>query len=77
MIIFTKSDPKVPMFFFCGSDCIETVDNYKYLGVIVHKGGSFQYAEDHLAKQANKATHALKRSVRRKEMHITVTLSLY
>jgi hypothetical protein len=77
VIIFTKKDPKIPVHFLCGDDCIETVDAYKYLGVIFHKTGKFQYAEDHLAKQGNKAAHALKRSVRGKELKMDVMMYLF
>ena len=77
VVIFTKSDPKIPLLFSCGDNFIETVDKYKYLGVIFHKRGHFHCAEEHLAKQGNKAAYALKRSVRGKELNVDVMMSLF
>ena len=44
VIIFTRTDPKLRLFFKCGDDIIETTDSYKYLGIIFHKRGSFTNA---------------------------------
>ena len=52
VIIFTRTDPKLKLFFKCRDDTIETTYNYKYLGNIFHKSGSFTNAQGHLAKEA-------------------------
>ena len=77
IIIFTKNDPKILPIFTCGEDFIEIVDEYKYLGVIFHKTGKFQAAEEHLAKQGNKAAHALRRNVHGKEIKADVMIQLF
>ena len=33
VIIFTKSDPQIPLLFSCGNVYIDTIDKYEYLGV--------------------------------------------
>ena len=77
IIIFTKNDPIVPLFFMCGDHFIEIVDEYKYLGIIFHKTGKFQLAEEHLAKQGNKAMHALRRNVHGREIKLDVMTQLF
>lgn len=77
VIIFTRTDPKVPILFNCGTHMIESVDQYKYLGVIFHKSGKFLQTQEHLAKQANKASHALRRLIRGREMKVTTMMQLF
>ena len=77
VVIFAKNDPKIRPVFKCGEDFIEAVDQYKYLGVIFHKSGRFQAAEEHLARQGNKAMHSLRRNVHGKEMKVDVLLQLF
>ena len=62
VVVFSKCDPKVPMFFKCGDHTIATTDQYKYLGIIFHKSGNFHTAQEHLAQQARKATFSVKRA---------------
>ena len=77
VVIFTKCDPQIAPIFSCGQDFIETVEEYKYLGVVFHKSGKFQKAEEHLAKQGNKAMHSLRRNVHGKEIKADVMLQLF
>ena len=44
VIILTRTDPKLKLFFKCGDDIIETTDSCKYLGIIFYKSGSFTNA---------------------------------
>ena len=77
VVIFSRTDPIVPLSFTCGSELIYTSDEYKYLGIILHKSGRFHAAQDHLKRQANKAVYALKRAVRSKEINIQTMLKLF
>ena len=51
VIIFSKSAPRIPIIFKCGKHFIETVEHYKYLGIVFHKEGNFKMAQEHLSKQ--------------------------
>ena len=77
VMIFTKNEPKVPITFSYGDEYIETVEQQKYLGVIFHKSGSLQCAQEHLSKQANKANHVLRRTLRGKEVNIDTVCKLF
>lgn len=77
VIIFAKCDPKLPVLFQIGNDIIQTVDQYKYLGVIFHKSGTFKSAQEHLAKQANKALHVLKRAFNKTVVHPDTIMKIF
>ena len=76
VIIFTHTDPKLKLFFKCGDDKIETTDSYKYLGIIFHKSESFTNAQDHLAKQANRAAQVLRRTCRNENIRVDAITQL-
>ena len=76
VIIFTRTDPKLKLFFKCGDDIIETTDSYKYLGIIFRKSGSFTNAQDHLAKQVNRAAQVLRRTYRNKNIRVDAITQL-
>ena len=77
VVIFTKKDPQIKHFFRCGESIIETADEYKYLGVILHKNGSLIRAQEHLSKQATKALHAFRRTFHRTEIDVNIILKMY
>jgi hypothetical protein len=77
VVIFSHTDPKIPILFSYGNKVIQTVDQYKYLGIIFHKCGKFTIAQEYLAKQANKAIHTLKRAIKGKTMKMNVILQLF
>lgn len=77
VIVFSKTEPKIPLFFKCGDDVIETTDTYKYLGIMINKNGTFTNAQEHLSKQAQKATHALNRALIKENIDINIILRLY
>jgi hypothetical protein len=77
VVIFTKSDPKVSIHFFCGEDSIQTVEEYKYLGIIFHKNAGIKNTEDHLNKQANKAMHTLTKTLRKTNTDMRIVFQLY
>ena len=59
VMIFSARPPKksslTSLNFYIGSDKIEIVESYKYLGVIFSSNGSFKMAKAHLDGQAKKA----------------------
>ena len=58
VLIFSNSKHKTYNFQFGGQN-IDTVEEYKYLGIYLSKSGSFKVAKQHMAEQANKALFAL------------------
>ena len=54
VLIFSNSKHKTYNFQFGGQN-IDTVEEYKYLGIYLSKSGSFKVAKQHMAEQANKA----------------------
>ena len=58
-IIIFGSRGNQPYTFNLGSNPIEIVDSYKYLGVFFTKSGSFLTARKHIAEQARKALYYL------------------
>ena len=72
-IIFGSRSKKTPQFKI-GSNVVEIVDHYKYLGIYFSKSGSFLYARKHIAEQARKALHLL--YMRINNLHLPVDLQL-
>lgn len=58
VLIFSNSKHK-PYNFQFGGQNIDTVEEYKYLGIYLSKSGSFKVAKQHMTEQANKALFAL------------------
>ena len=77
VIICTRTVPKSKLFFKCGNGITETTDCYKYLDIIFNKSGSFSNAQDHLAKQANKAVQALRRTFRNESIRVDAITQLF
>ena len=77
VVVFSKTEPKIPIVFRCGQHIIETVEEYKYLGIILNKTGRFTNAQEHLSKQANKALHTLHRTFRKTEVNPDIISNLY
>ena len=77
VIIFTHTDPKFQLVYKCGNVLIETTDSYKHLGVIFHKSGNFTSAQNHLAKQANKAAQVLGPTCRNESIRVDSITQLF
>ena len=60
-----------------GDQVIETVDSYKYLGVIFNYNGSFNLALDSLRSQASRAMFSLISKARRLSLPIDIQLQLF
>ena len=77
VVIFTRIDPKIPIFFKLGESVISVTESYKYLGVILHKHGDLKLAQEHLSRQGTKAIHSLRRSVGENKINIPVMTKLF
>ena len=77
VIIFTKSAPVMPIHFTCGPHTLETVNQYKYLGVLLQANGQFSEATMHLSKQGNKAAIALRKAFHGQKYNAEIILSLF
>jgi len=58
IIIFSKGRLPNYDFYIC-NDPIDVVSEYKYLGLVFAKSGSFFRAKEHIAKQATKAMYRI------------------
>ena len=58
VLIFSNNKHNAYNFQFSGQN-VDTVDEFKYLGIYLSKSGSFKVAKQHIAEQANKALFAL------------------
>lgn len=63
--------------FKMGETEIETVDQYKYLGVYFSKSGSFLNAKKHIAEQAKKAMYLLYTRINNIDLPIDLQLKLF
>ena len=77
VITFTLTDPNSKLFLRSGDDTTETTSSYKYLGLIFHNSGNFTIARDHLAKQANKAAQAIRRTFRNDSIRVDASTQLF
>jgi len=77
VVVFAKKVPKVAIYFTCGEHTIESVAQYKYLGVIFQNNGHFDEARSHLAKQAYKAAHTLKRAFCKQAINSSIVTKLF
>ena len=76
--IFSRSKINHTNFNFTyGNQTIETIDNYKYLGVILNYNGSFKLALDNLRSQASRAMYSLISKSRRLGLPIKDQLHLF
>jgi hypothetical protein len=77
IVVFTKTDPKFPLFFTIGGSIISTTESYKYLGVVLHKNGDTRLGQEHLKRQGTKAIHCFRRSIRENNINVPVMAKLF
>lgn len=63
--------------FKIGSECIEIVSNYKYLGIIFSQTGSFLSARKHIVQQAKKAMILLFTRINNLDIPLDLQLKLF
>ena len=76
IIVFSGGKPKSYTFKLNGSD-LEVTNEYKYLGIVFTRGGSFIKAKQHIAEQANKALFALLKKIRALSLPFDIQLELF
>ena len=59
------------------NEIIETVTDYKYLGIYFSRSGSFIVAKKHIAEQANKAVFALIKNIRSLSLPFDIRIDLF
>ena len=57
--------------------CLETVQDFRYLGIDINKKCSFIIAEDHLYKQGEKAMYSVLRKSRSLHLPIDLQIKLF
>ena len=76
VLVFSKG--RLPMYnFTINDDRIEVVSEYKYLGVLFSRSGSFLTMKKHIAKQATKAMFHLLKKARALLLPIDIQLELF
>ena len=63
--------------FHIGSETLEIVDSYKYLGTVFAKSGSFLTARKHVAEQARKALFLLYTRINNLYLPIDLQIKLF
>jgi hypothetical protein len=77
IVIFSKGRQSTNYRFFFKNDQIEIVNEFKYLGVIFTRNGSFLTTKKHLATQATRAMYSLIRNINRLELPIDLQIDLF
>ena len=77
IIIFSRGKIKKYPTFTYGSEVVEVVDDYVYLGVVFNYNGSFKKAIDKQVIQAKKATFSLLQRAKVLKLPIDITLELF
>lgn len=77
VLVFCRTNTNVKTLFKCGLTFITIADQYKYLGIVFNQNGSLQKAQEHQCKQANKASHLLRRMFRKENVQIDTALHLF
>ena len=77
VLIFSKGRPNKKFHFFFNECELEIVNNYKYLGILLSRSGSFGKNKKYLAEQANKAPFALFRKSRNLNLSIDLQIELF
>ena len=76
VIVFGTNKPENYTFYINGK-LIETVKDYKYLGVVFASSGSFLMCRKHIVSQANKAMHLLYQRIFNLNLPIDLQIKLF
>lgn len=77
IIVFTNSRTNTNTQFSFQSKPVEIVADYKYLGIVFAKNGSFTLAKKHIAEQANKALFALLKKINGLDLPYDLQLDIF
>lgn len=76
ILIFSKG-PLIKKEFHYNNNGIENVKEFKYLGIILTRGGTFCKAKKHLSEQAQKAMYGVIRKIRQFDLSVECQLDLF
>ena len=77
LLIFKKGKSQNEPRFRIGTSELENVEEYKYLGILFSKTGSFVKAKQYIAGQANKALFALLRKIKSLSLPFDIQIELF
>lgn len=77
VLVFGKGRKSNKVVFKLGNYELEQVDEYKYLGLLFSRSGTFYKAKQQIAEQARKAMFSLLRSIRRLSLPIDIQIELF
>ena len=77
MIMGEKSNNPTNSLFHLGHSPLNEVDEYCYLGVVLHKSGNLKIAQDNLKSKAMRAFFGLKRTVNRSKLNFRAKTTLF
>lgn len=77
IIIFSKGRISQNRIFKLGTENIETINEYKYLGIYFSRTGSFTKTKKYLAEQANKAMFSLLRKINNLSLPYDIQIDLF
>ena len=75
--MFSLTEKIQKIHFTYGSQELEISNEYKYLGIVLSKSGSFVAAKKNIAEQANKALFSLMRKIRTLKLPIDIQLEIF
>ena len=77
IVVFSKKLHVEKNNFTFNGKCLETVQDFRYLGIDINKKGSFIIAKDHLYKQGEKAMYSVLRKSRSLHLPIDLQIKLF
>ena len=77
IVIFGRGKLRKSLSFKFQNNNIEIVPEYKYLGIIFSRNGSFAAAKKHIAEQGNKVVFALLRKINSLSLPFDIQIELF
>lgn len=76
ILIFSSGARRNCSFYYNGNE-LEIVNDYKYLGILFSRSGSFLNAKKHIADQANRAMYSLIKKAKHLSLPIDIQIELF
>jgi hypothetical protein len=76
VLVFSKG-PKPKNIFYYNNNVVESVNEFKYLGIVFSRSGSFYKAKKYLAEQAQKSMYGVIRKIRQFNLPIQQQFDLF
>ncbi|MCG8112265.1 MAG: reverse transcriptase domain-containing protein [Candidatus Thiodiazotropha taylori] len=77
VVVFSRGKYDKSISFVFQKEKLETVEQYKYLGIYLGRSGSYVAAKNHIAEQGNKAMFALIRKIRSLSLPFDIQIELF